>query len=135
MDIEQEDLEFDWEVIEIINVKKRRAARRGAMVRYTPCGEIDGCQTIEKFVPIPWHKCTCADHMKEIAQKKIIAYAPRRDWLKELIPAVPDKSEELIKEIQSEEPAKGSFRDGNPVEPAGSEGDVDVSEAPDATTR
>ncbi len=100
-----DDHEFDWEVLEILN---EDASRRGAMVRYTPCDE--RCEPIVKFVPIPWHKCTDADHAREVCGKKIAARAPRREWDREINPPPEDKSDEITKELSSGDTAKGEFR-------------------------
>ncbi|MGI9251411.1 MAG: hypothetical protein ACR2PR_09450 [Pseudohongiellaceae bacterium] len=127
--IEPDEHEFDWEIIEIYNVTKRNHEKRGALVKYTPCGCIEGCQTIEKFIPIPWHKCTDADHARAVAAQKINSHAPRNMWTKELNPPPPDNSNEILKEMENGERASGQVRDGKPVDPTGSESVVDLPES------
>ena len=132
-----EEYEFDWEVIETYNVTRRGQERRGVMVRYTPCNEIEGCTTIEKFVPVPWHKCRDAEHALQVRNQKILSYAPRSDWAREVTPPPPDNSTEILKELENGRESKtGAVRDGKPVDDqsSGSEVADNVPEAPDEPT-
>ena len=107
--IDPDEYEFDWQIIKIVNEKKK-GGKRGAMVLYTPCNDIEGCTPIEQWVPIPWHKCTDADHAKTVCRTKVLAYAPRREWQKEMTPEPDDKSTEIIEELENGEPERGEVR-------------------------
>ena len=122
------DIEYDWEVLEVINGD----GGRGARVKYTPVDT--AFSAIEKFVPIPWHKCVDIDHAREISASKITSHAPTQAWMKQ-IPTAADAvdTDALVAEINSGEMPKGEKRgdpeserreDGPAVsEPSGAEGD------------
>ena len=123
--MEFEDIEFDWEIIEVVNTSRER----GAMVKYTPVGEFADCAECTMFVPIPWQKCRDEKHMGELAALKINARAPCNRWLKEATPPQPDISEKLLKGMKNER-----FKGGQRRKPGGdndtgrSESGANVSE-------
>lgn len=131
-----DEYEFDWEVIEIYNVTRVGHEKRGVLVRYTPCNEIADCSVIEKFVPVPWHKCTSAEHAIQVRNQKIVAYAPRNEWAREITPPPADKSNEILRELDNDSRKTGAVRDGKPVDDQSSRGEIAdrVSEAPDEPT-
>jgi hypothetical protein len=83
MTVEQE-FEFTYEVLEII--ADDDAGSNGAKVCYTPHDdEPEQCSIVTKFVPIPFHKARDKEHAIELLEKKINSYAPRSDWMKEVL--------------------------------------------------
>lgn len=102
---EDQDFSFDWEVLEVVN----NPDSRGAIVRYTPTDPPD-LSVVEKFVPIPWQKVRGVnrservENAREIAKRKINAYAPVSDWNAELVLEQEDHSEEISQELESAKP-------------------------------
>lgn len=109
-------MDFDWEIIKIYNDENRR----GVKVRYIPLD--DRCSDIELEVNVPWHKCDDAEHAKEVCKDKVVAYAPRRAWEKQLN-ATDDHSQQIVEELKNDR-IEGSVREAHT---ARSEGDSDVS--------
>lgn len=107
--LDKDEYEFSWELVTVYNVTKQGHQRRGADVKYTPKGNIEGCSEITQFVPIPWHKCRDAEHAREVMGQKIRSRAPRSKWEKELQPAEEkiDHSNEFIGDIANGEPERG----------------------------
>ena len=106
-----ENFEFDWEVLEIFTPDGEENDRRGAMVKYTPL--LAGLSETEIFVPIPWHKASDITHAREIMERKIGSYAPAHIWNKELNPDPPDKSTEILAELDVDKPTGESRRESN----------------------
>lgn len=100
-----DEFEYDWEVLEVIN----DGERRGALVRYTPVDTT--LPTIEKFIPIPWHKVPGADapertiNARDLARGKIRAYHPETEWRKAKAPVIEDNSGEIATEFEREKPS------------------------------
>jgi len=94
--MEEEDIEFDWEVLEVFNTPEKR----GATVAYTPVDP--KMSAVELFVPVPFHKVADETHALEVMELKINQRAPRAAWTKEITPARPDVSESVTNKLKAD---------------------------------